>query len=93
MKYRVIKDFTDLKDDNHVYLVGDEFPHKGVEVSDERIAELASTSNKRGEALIEAVKAPQKAKIPPVTKETKPTDKQDGKAETKPKKAKKKKEK
>ena len=90
MIYKVIKDFADLQDSNHVYLVGDEFPRKGMEVSDERIAELASASNKIGEALIEAVKAPQKAKISPVTEETEPTDKQDGKAETKPKKAKKK---
>lgn len=54
--YKVLKAFTDLKDGNHVYLAGDAFPRKGVEASDERIAELASADNKRGEPLIKAVK-------------------------------------
>ena len=53
--YRVIKAFTDLKDNNHAYSVGDKFPHDGVEVDAERIAELASDKNRRGVPLIEEV--------------------------------------
>ena len=60
--YRVIKAFTDLKDNNHAYNVGDVFPRVGVEVTEERIAELAGRHNKRGVALIEKVKDRKKKK-------------------------------
>ena len=53
--YKVIKSFTDLKDNNYAYYVGDTFPHNGVEVCAERIAELASDKNRRGIPLIEEV--------------------------------------
>ena len=53
--YRVIKSFTDLQDNNYAYYVGDTFPHNGVEVDAERIAELASDKNRRGIPLIEEV--------------------------------------
>ena len=53
--YKVIKSFYDLKDNNHVYSVGDTFPHNGVEVDAERIAELASDKNLQGVPLIEEV--------------------------------------
>ena len=53
--YRVIKAFTDLQDNNHAYSVGDTFPHNGVEVDDERIAELASDKNRRHIPLIEEI--------------------------------------
>ena len=53
--YKVIKSFTDLKDNNYAYYVGDTFPHNGVEVCAERIAELASDKNRRGVSLIEEV--------------------------------------
>ena len=53
--YRVIKTFTDLKDNNHAYSVGDLFPHDGVEVDAERIAELASDKNRRGIPLIKEI--------------------------------------
>ena len=52
--YRVIKAFTDLKA-SHVYYVGDNFPHNGVEVDAERIAELASDKNRLGVPLIEEI--------------------------------------
>ena len=51
--YKVIKSFTDMKDNNHVYSVGDTFPHNGVEVDGERIAELQSDKNRLGVPLIE----------------------------------------
>ena len=53
--YKVIKSFTDLQDNNHAYSVGDTFPHNGVEVDAERIAELASAKNRLGVPLIEEV--------------------------------------
>lgn len=61
--YKVVKFFTDLQDDNHPYNVGDSFPRSGVIVTEQRIAELASNSNKQGVPLIKAVeekKAPVK---------------------------------
>ena len=54
--YRVIKSFTDLQDNNYAYYVGDTFPHNGVEVGAERIAELASDKNRLGVPLIEEIK-------------------------------------
>ena len=53
--YRVIHKFYDLKDNNHAYSVGDTFPHNGVEVDAERIAELESDKNRIGVPLIEAI--------------------------------------
>lgn len=55
MRYKVVKDFRDLMDNGHVYRAGDEFPRFGVDVDDERIAELSTRNNRRGEILIEAV--------------------------------------
>ena len=53
--YKVIKPFTDLQDNNYAYYVGDTFPRNGVEVGDERIAELSSDKNLQGVPLIEEV--------------------------------------
>ena len=50
--YRVIERFTDLTDGNHKYKVGDVYPRKGSKPTEERIAELSGTSNKRGVPLI-----------------------------------------
>lgn len=54
--YKVIKKFRDMRDGFHAYSVGDTFPHNGVEVDAERIAELASDKNRLGVPLIEKVK-------------------------------------
>lgn len=53
--YKVIKSFTDLQDNNYAYSVGDTFPHNGVDVGAERIAELASDKNRLGVPLIEEI--------------------------------------
>lgn len=53
--YKVLKEFYDLQDKNHLYKVDDEFPRSGLEVPDERIAELAGKNNKQGVPLIEKV--------------------------------------
>ena len=61
--YKVIKFFVDIQDNNQPYNVGDTFPRKGFEVSEERLAELASDKNRQGVPLIELVAetAPKKA--------------------------------
>lgn len=53
--YRVKKYFTDLQDNNYAYIVGDIFPHDGLEVTPERIKELSGTDNRRGISLIEEI--------------------------------------
>ena len=56
MKYRVLKDFTDLQDNRYLYKVGDTYPRNGLTVTAERIAELSGKSNRRGIPLIEEVR-------------------------------------
>ena len=56
MPYKVIEYFEDLKDNGRPYNVGDVFPVDGNTVTDERIAELASTQNRRRIPLIEEIK-------------------------------------
>ena len=55
MAYKVIEYFEDLQDNGRPYNVGDAFPADGNTVSAERIAELASTQNRRRVPLIEEV--------------------------------------
>ena len=55
MAYKVIEYFEDLQDNSRPYNVGDVFPVDGNTVSAERIAELASTQNRRRIPLIEEV--------------------------------------
>lgn len=63
--YRVVKFFRDLKDHNHAYHVGDEFPHSGKAVSEERILELSTDANLRHEPLIAKVEIePEEVKEP-----------------------------
>lgn len=70
MKYRVLKYFTDLQDNNHAYHVGEQFPHAGLEVSNERLEELSTAKNKRGIPLIELVEEEaEKAPIQPQEKQ------------------------
>ena len=60
MKYRVIKFFTDLQDNNHAYNVGDIYPREGLNPSEDRIAELSGSNNKQGVPLIKEVKKQRK---------------------------------
>lgn len=55
--YRVLTDFSDLQDKEHVYRAGDEFPRLGLSVTEERIKELTGFSNRRNRPLIELVKS------------------------------------
>ena len=60
--YKTVTYFEDLQDNNYPYHPGDEFPRKGMEVSEERFKELSSPANRRGIVLIEEVKkTPRKA--------------------------------
>lgn len=54
--YKVINFFTDLQDNNHPYEVGEPFPREGIEVTKERLAELAGSDNAQGKPLIEKIK-------------------------------------
>lgn len=53
--YKVIKFFTDLKDRNYPYHVGDRYPREGVTVSKKRIEELAGYNNRQHRPLIQEV--------------------------------------
>lgn len=67
MCYKVIAYFEDLQDNNYAYDPKDPnrntYPRKGLEVSKERIKELATTQNRRKIPLIKKVeeKKPKKA--------------------------------
>jgi hypothetical protein len=50
MGYVVIREFTD-KEDKQKYKVGDRYPHRGF-AKKERLEELSSKKNQRGEVLI-----------------------------------------
>lgn len=56
--YRVIKLFTDLQDNKHLYNVGDTFPRVGKDVTAGRIEELSGSNNKQGVPLIALVDEP-----------------------------------
>ena len=56
MPYKVIEYFEDLQDNGRPYNVGDVFPVDGNTVAAERLAELASTQNRRRIPLIEEIK-------------------------------------
>lgn len=53
--YKVIADFTDLRDGWRRYVTGDTYPRDGYVPDEARIKELASSGNKRGIPLIEPV--------------------------------------
>ena len=50
--YTVLKAFIDAQDDNHVYNVGDIYPRRGLEVTDDRLEELSTKKNSCGVVLI-----------------------------------------
>lgn len=52
----VINAFLDLKDNEHLYEVGDAYPREGIEPSEERIKELLGSDNLQGQSMIKAVK-------------------------------------
>lgn len=89
--YKVVKYFTDLQDNSKPYNVGDTYPRKGLTVSAERIAELASSNNLQHTPLIEEVVETAKPKAKPKTKsvveDTAEVDKEEAETVDEPKKA------
>lgn len=61
-KYKVIRKFRDLQDNDHIYNFGDEFPRKGA-TTEERVVELSTAENKIGIPLIALVE--EKPTVPP----------------------------
>ena len=66
MKYLVKVAFYDLQDNNYRYERGDFYPREGLEPTEDRINELSTDANKRGQALITAVKSASKETTEPV---------------------------
>lgn len=91
--HKVVVKFVDLQDSNHLYEVGDVYPRVGASPTPERIAELASNTNKLHTALIEELhEEPMKyedtkvGKIKPV-EESKEEDKEEAPIKKRKKKA------
>lgn len=86
--YIVLKNFTDLEDNGHKYTMGEEYPRKGYEPTEERVKALTSGNNKAGIKLLKEVKAPKKAEPKEVEpKEAKPKKKASTKKKSGGKKA------
>lgn len=57
--YFVLSRFADLLDNNRIYEAGDDYPRPGLDVTPERLAELAGSDNRTGRPLIKRVEAPE----------------------------------
>lgn len=69
--YKVVVSFRDLQNNGYRYHVGDNFPHDGLSVSNERIDELLTDKNRRHTPMIveETVTETEPVDIPEVTEE------------------------
>ena len=56
--FKVVSDFRDAKNNNHLYKVGDEYQVAGYKPSKARVEELAKGKNKYNRVFIEEVVAP-----------------------------------
>lgn len=80
MSYIVLTRFADLQDGNRIYEAGDNYPRPGIDVSPERLAELAGSDNRIGKPLIVDVDAPckgcavERAETPVETREEEPKE-------------------
>lgn len=68
--YKVVYQFKDLKDKDHIYNVGDEYPREGAQPTIARIKELSGDTNKIGKPLI--VEVPQEETEPKTEDKPKP---------------------
>ncbi len=88
--YKVVRRFHDLQDVTktksgdvyHEYNVGDIFPRKGKEVSEDRIAELAGKDNMQKVPLIALVEKKEESETPSDTSEAPPKKKTAKKADS-----------
>lgn len=69
----VINAFLDLKDNEHLYDVGDAYPREGLEPSEERIKELLGSDNLQGQPMIKAVKTVPADKKPEESADSEPS--------------------
>ena len=63
--YLVTSKFRDLKDNEHIYNVGDIYPREGINIDDvdsKRIKELSTKKNKIGKVLIQEAKEEKETK-------------------------------
>lgn len=67
-KYRSLINWHDLQDDNYIYLVGDEYPRKGLTPSQERIEQLCGTANLAKRPYIEKIEDEKPKKKPAAKK-------------------------
>lgn len=82
--YIVLKNFKDLEDGGHKYLMGEEYPRKGYTPTEERIKALSSEDNKACMKLIKEVKATKTEDEPkPAKKKAAPKKKSGGKKASK----------
>lgn len=58
MIYRALIRFCDRQDDMFMYEAGDTYPRPGLDVTPERIAELAGSDNRMGYPLIKRAETP-----------------------------------
>lgn len=74
--YKVVVSFRDLQDNGYRYHVGDNFPHEGLDVSDERIDELLTDKNRRHTPMIveEVVEDTVTETVEETVTETEPVD-------------------
>lgn len=56
MPYTVINEFYDKEQSNHLYKVGDEYPHKELKTTKKRTEQLLNVHPKYKRAFIEEVK-------------------------------------
>lgn len=76
--YKVIAKFADIQDDNYIYEVGETYPRKGLKVSKERLAELASVDNKARKILIAKEEEPEMAPEAPEMPQIEPEPEAEG---------------
>lgn len=82
--YIVLKNFKDLEDGGHKYLMGEEYPRKGYTPTEERIKALSSEDNKACMKLIKEVKATKtEDEAKPAKKKATPKKKSGGKKASK----------
>lgn len=66
-RFVVIKDFTDLEDNRHVYIAGHFYPREGSELDEARADALASVDNAQKEPLIVEVLVKKEPKLEDLT--------------------------
>lgn len=76
--YKVIRYFTDARDGEFPYNVGDSYPREGLEVSGARLRELSTDRNRRHVPLIQKVEeeTPKTTSKKPTTRKKKVEDTQ-----------------